>query len=55
VIPLGTRVFIPGYGLALAADTGGAIKGHKIDLCIEEYNEAIRFGRRKVEVYILAE
>ena len=55
VIPLGTRVFIPGYGLALAADTGGAIKGHKVDLCIEEYNEAIRFGRRKVEVYILAD
>lgn len=55
VVPLGTRVFIPGYGLALAADTGGAIKGHKIDLCIEDYNEAIRFGRRKVEVYILSE
>jgi 3D (Asp-Asp-Asp) domain-containing protein len=55
VIPLGTRVFIPGYGMALAADTGGAIRGHKIDLCIEEYNEAIRFGRRKVEVYILAD
>jgi 3D (Asp-Asp-Asp) domain-containing protein len=55
VIPLGTRVYVPGYGVALAADTGGAIKGSKIDLCIEDYNEAMRFGRRKVEVYILAE
>ena len=55
VIPLGTRVFIPGYGTALAADTGSAIKGDKIDLCIEDYNAAIRFGRRNVEVYILAD
>ena len=55
VIPLGTRVYVMGYGPALAADTGGAIKGAKIDLCIEDYNEAIRFGRRTVEVYILAE
>lgn len=55
VIPLGTRVYVMGYGPALAADTGGAIKGAKIDLCIEDYNEAIRFGRRSAEVYILAE
>ncbi len=55
VVPLGTRVYVPGYGVAIAADTGGAIKGSKIDLCIEDYNEAIRFGRRKVEVYILAD
>ena len=55
VIPLGTRVFIPGYGVALAADTGGYIKGERIDLCIEDYNEAIQFGRRNLEVYILAE
>ena len=55
VIPLGTRVYVMGYGPALAADTGGAIKGARIDLCFEDYNEAIRFGRRTVEVYILAE
>ena len=55
VIPLGTRVYVMGYGPALAADTGGAIKGARIDLCFEEYNDAIRFGRRTVEVYILSE
>ena len=55
VIPLGTRVYVMGYGPALAADTGGAIKGARIDLCFEEYNDAIRFGRRTVEVYILAD
>ncbi len=53
VIPLGTRVYIPGYGEALAADTGGAIKGYKIDLCMESYSQAMRFGRRDVTVYIL--
>lgn len=53
VIPLGSRVYIPGYGFAVAADTGGAIKGQKIDLCMENYDEAIGFGRRSVEVYVL--
>ncbi len=53
VIPLGTRLYIPGYGTAVAADTGGAIRGNKIDLCMESYGEAINFGRRPVDVYIL--
>lgn len=52
-IPLGTRVYIPGYGLALAADTGGDIIGNRIDLCMEGYSEAWGFGRRAVKVYIL--
>lgn len=53
VIPLGTRLYIPGYGMALAADTGGAIQGNIIDLCVEDYGEAMQFGRRTVKVYIL--
>ena len=53
VIPLGTRLYIPGYGEAIAADTGGAIIGHKIDLCMESYSEAMQFGRRDVTVYVL--
>jgi uncharacterized protein YabE (DUF348 family) len=53
VIPLGTRVYVPGYGVALAADTGGAIRGNKIDLCMEDYGQAVGFGRRRVEVYVL--
>lgn len=53
VIPLGSRLYIPGYGLALAADTGGAIRGNIIDLCMEDYSEAIHFGRRNVKVYVL--
>lgn len=54
VIPLGTRVYIPGYGEAIAADTGGAIKGLRIDLCFATHREAINFGRKPVKVYILA-
>jgi len=53
VIPLGTRVYIPGYGEALAADTGGAIYGNRIDLCMESYGQAMDFGRRTVTVFVL--
>ena len=53
IIPLGSRVFIPGYGLATAEDTGGDILGNRIDLCMEDYNSCMRFGRRTVPVYVL--
>jgi 3D (Asp-Asp-Asp) domain-containing protein len=53
VIPLGTKLYIEGYGYAEATDIGGAIKGNRIDLCFETYREAEMFGRRKVKVYIL--
>lgn len=55
VIPLGTRVYIPGYGFALAADTGGDIIGDRIDLCVESHSEAWTFGRQMVKVYIIAD
>lgn len=53
VIPLGTRLYVEGYGDCIAADTGGAIKGNKIDLCYNTYGEAIRFGRKYVTVHVL--
>lgn len=53
VIPLGTRLYIEGYGFALAADTGGMIEGHMIDLCMEDLKEALEFGRRNINVYVL--
>lgn len=52
VIPLGSKVYIPQYGEAIAADTGGAIIGHKIDLCMESYEECYQFGRRDVQVFV---
>ncbi|HKV43844.1 MAG TPA: ubiquitin-like domain-containing protein [bacterium] len=54
VIPLGSRLFIEGYGTAVAGDTGGAIRGTRVDLCFNTYEEAMQFGRRNVKVYILA-
>jgi len=53
VIPMGTRLYIPGYGFAVAADRGSAIKGMRIDLCYNTYREAIQFGRRQVDVYVV--
>ncbi|MGH7683574.1 MAG: 3D domain-containing protein, partial [Vulcanimicrobiaceae bacterium] len=53
VIPLGTRLFIEGYGPALAGDTGGAIKGYRIDLGFNSYESAIHFGERPVRVFVL--
>lgn len=52
-IPLGTRLYIEGYGYAVAADTGGAIKGARIDLGHDTKSSARRVGRRKVVVHIL--
>lgn len=52
-LPLGSRLYIPGYGLALAADTGSAIIGDKIDLCMEDAGDAWYFGRRGIKVYVL--
>jgi 3D (Asp-Asp-Asp) domain-containing protein len=53
VIPLGTRLFIEGYGTAIAADTGGSIVGNRIDLCMDSYQRAILWGRQPVKVYVL--
>lgn len=53
VIPLGTKLYIEGYGIAVAADTGGAINGHKIDVYFNTASECIQFGRRQQNVYIL--
>ncbi|MEI7833712.1 MAG: 3D domain-containing protein [bacterium] len=46
VIPLGTRVYVEGYGMAVALDTGGAIKGNIIDVCVDTNAEANRWGRQ---------
>jgi len=53
VIPLGTHLYVPGYGYCVAADTGGAIKGRRIDLCVPSPHEADRYGAHRLRVYIL--
>ncbi len=53
IIPLGTRLYVPGYGDALADDIGGAIQGNRIDLAMDTLDEAFDYGRREVTVYVL--
>lgn len=59
VIPLGTKLYVEAldgsrsYGYSTAEDTGGAIKGNKIDLYFESLTAAQRYGRRNVRVYVL--
>lgn len=53
VIPLGTYLYVEGYGEALAADIGGAIKGNRIDLYYESPSDVSKYGKRTVKVYVL--
>ena len=52
-IPLGTKLYIEGYGEAIAADTGGDIKGNRVDLYMETEEECWEFGRQPVEVVVI--
>jgi len=52
LIPLGTRLFVPGYGRAVAADVGGAIKGRIIDLWMPNDAQARRWGRKTVVITV---
>ncbi|PKR77489.1 hypothetical protein CEY16_12245 [Halalkalibacillus sediminis] len=52
VIPLGSKVWVEGYGTAIAGDTGGAINGNKIDLHVATKSEAYSFGVRTVRVKV---
>ncbi|HBQ26252.1 MAG TPA: hypothetical protein DD791_07650, partial [Syntrophomonas sp.] len=53
VIPMGSRMYIEGYGFARAADTGGSIKGNRLDIFLEDRSQCLNWGRRTVKVYLL--
>lgn len=53
IIPLGTKVYVEGYGYAIAGDTGGAIKGNKIDVFFPTKSQAYNWGRKTVKIRIL--
>ncbi|WP_075981681.1 3D domain-containing protein [Bacillus massilinigeriensis] len=53
VIPLGSKVYVEGYGYARAEDTGGAIKGKKIDVFVSSQKKALKWGRKKVRIKII--
>lgn len=52
VIPLGSEVYIEGYGTFIAEDTGGAIKGNKIDIAVGSHSEAMQGGVSYANVYV---
>jgi 3D (Asp-Asp-Asp) domain-containing protein len=54
VIAIGTKLYVEGYGFAYAADTGGAIKGNRIDLCLPSSGACNAWGRRRVKVHVLS-
>ena len=53
VIPLGKKVWVEGYGIAIAGDTGGAIKGHIIDVLLPTTAKCIQWGRKTVKIIVL--
>jgi uncharacterized protein YabE (DUF348 family) len=53
VIPFGTKLYIPGVGVVQAEDTGGAIRGHHIDICLDSNQRANSWGARTMTVYVL--
>jgi 3D (Asp-Asp-Asp) domain-containing protein/LysM repeat protein len=53
VIPLGTKVYVPGYGEAIAGDIGGAIKGNRIDVFIPSKKAATKYGVKNINIKIL--
>ncbi len=55
IIPFGTELYIEGYGYAIAGDTGSAIKGNKIDVFLDDYEDAKKYGVRNVNVYVLGD
>ncbi|PWK15968.1 S-layer homology domain-containing protein [Tumebacillus permanentifrigoris] len=52
-IPLGSHLYIPGYGYGIAGDTGGDIKAARVDLFKNSYNAAIQFGRQDVDIFVI--
>ncbi len=53
VIPLGTKLYVEGYGYARAEDTGGAIKGNKIDVFFDSASTCRKWGVKRVKIYVL--
>jgi len=55
ILKMGQKVYVENYGYGICNDVGEAIKGWKIDLCFDTYQEALNWGRKLVRVYIIKE
>ena len=52
VIPMGSQVHLEGLGTFIAEDTGGAIKGNRIDVYMEDHNQALQFGIQETKAHL---
>jgi 3D (Asp-Asp-Asp) domain-containing protein len=52
VLPMGTILYIPGYGWGRVEDRGGAIKGKRLDLFFDSHKEALEWGRQQLDVKV---
>lgn len=52
VIPLGSKVYVPGYGEAIAGDKGSAVKGNKIDVFISNKQQALQWGKKTIKIKV---
>ena len=55
LIPIGSQLWIPGYGHAVADDTGGRIRGHHVDVRIQDYDRMLQWGCRKLQIYVISD
>jgi len=53
VFPPGTRLYVPGYGEVVVEDRGGAVTGNHVDLFVDSRNEALKWGKKNMEIYVL--
>jgi len=53
VIPMGTKLWVEGYGEAVAEDQGSAIKGNRIDLAFDQRTDALDYGTKNIKIYVL--
>lgn len=53
IIPLGSILYIEGFGYFVAQDTGSAVKGNRIDIFVDSHQQALKLGRKKANVYLL--
>ena len=53
VLPLDSLIYVPGYGFGIVHDTGGAIKGDRLDLCYNSHGEALNWGRKNKNVIVI--
>lgn len=53
LFPFGTEMYVPGYGWGVVHDRGRAIKGHHIDIFFDDHDDAMKWGRKRLDVVVI--